>query len=65
MNPVTGVWSPVQQIFRQALNVQLVPVKEMQSVVDGLIFLSNFGDVDEVCAAKAPRALAPPLPRTV
>ena len=35
-------------LFREALRVQLVPFREMQSVVDGLLFLSHYGPPDEL-----------------
>jgi len=35
-------------MFREVLRVQLVPFKELQAVVDGLLFLSQFGPEDEL-----------------
>ena len=39
--------------FRAALNVELVAIKEMQSIVDGLIFLASHGPNDELFTVDA------------
>ena len=40
-------------LFREALRVELVPFKEMQSIVDGLRFLSAYGPPDELFSVDA------------
>mmetsp|Transcript_58509 Transcript_58509/g.110132 ORF Transcript_58509/g.110132 Transcript_58509/m.110132 type:complete len:531 (+) Transcript_58509:86-1678(+) len=58
------------QLFREALNVELVPVKELAAVVDGLLFLMLHGprsggffvmsdDDEEPCVVPAPEPLFP------
>lgn len=57
------------QLFRDALNVELVPVKELAAVVDGLLFLMLHGppsggffvmnDNHEPCVVPAPEPLFP------